>query len=375
MKPLPCLLLLATLLLGALPALGQRTATATATLAGQFVVSATVTDGGIGYVAPPVVTITGGGGSGAHATSVVAGGKVTQINIVQAGSGYTSAPSIVIDGPTDFVKRGLVAYYPLDGNADDAVGENHGAIHGPTSTEDRFGKADSAFRFNGTGDYIQMLGALPDMTSATASLWIAADDWGGLQMVLFEGDGTGGHDYALSLNGNLSVVTKDNSNVLLHNYVPPLQTWTHLVTVADAENGVVQLWIDGVLRASSPFGGEANIGYHSEFSLGHRGGGNNDWFYNGAMDEVRIYNRALSGPEVAALYALQRGKPLGVGIMVKSYELTLAVTPGKGYQLQSSDDLRRWVSVGAVFFPTTATVTQEVTATDHGRYWRLLEAP
>ena len=324
---------------------------------------------------PPVVTITGGGGSGAHATSVVAGGKVTQINIVQAGSGYTSAPSIVIDGPTDFVKRGLVAYYPLDGTADDAVGENHGAIHGPTSTEDRFGKADSAFRFNGTGDYIQMLGALPDMTSATASLWIAADDWGGLQMVLFEGDGTGGHDYALSLNGNLSVVTKDNSNVLLHNYVPPLQTWTHLVTVADAENGVVQLWIDGVLRASSPFGGEANIGYHSEFSLGHRGGGNNDWFYNGAMDEVRIYNRALSGPEVAALYALQRGKPLGVGIMVKSYELTLAVTPGKGYQLQSSDDLRRWVSVGAVFFPTTATVTQEVTATDHGRYWRLLEAP
>ncbi|HTH48784.1 MAG TPA: LamG domain-containing protein [Candidatus Limnocylindria bacterium] len=375
MKPLHCLLLLTTLLLGSHPALGQRTATATANLAGQFVVSATVTDGGIGYVAPPVVTITGGGGSGAQATSVVAEGKVTGINIVQAGSGYTSAPTIVIDGPADFVKRGLVAYYPLDGNADDAVGENHGAIHGPTSTEDRFGKADSAFRFNGNGDYIQMLGPLPEMTSATASLWIAADDWAGIQMLLFEGDNNGGHDFALYLNGICTFVTKDDSGTSLHNYVPPLQTWTHLVTVADAEYGVVQLWVDGVLRASSPFGGEANIGYHSEFNLGHRGGGNNDWFYNGAMDEVRIYNRALSGPEVAALYGLQRGKPLSVGIAVKSYELSLTVTPGKGYQLQSSADLNQWVSVGAVFFPTTATVTQEVTATDHGRYWRLLEAP
>ncbi len=371
----PCLFLTLLLLLGALPALGQRTATATATLAGPFVVSATVTDGGIGYVAPPVVTITGGGGTGASATAVVVHGQVTEIDVNQAGSGYTNAPTILIDGPTDFVKRGLVAYYPLDGNADDAAGGNHGAIHGPTSTEDRFGKADSAFRFNGNGDFIQMLGALPEMTSATASLWIAADDWAGIQMLLFEGDDTGGHDFALYLNGICTFVTKDDSGTSLHNYVPPLQTWTHLVTVADADSGTVQLWVDGVLRASSPFGGQANIGYHSEFSLGHRGGGNNDWFYNGAMDEVRIYNRALSGPEVAALYALQRAQPLNVALTVKSYELTVTVTPGKGYQLQSSGDLRQWVSVGPIFFPTTPTVTQEVSASENGRYWRVLEAP
>ena len=375
MKPLHYFLLLATLLLGSRPALGQRTATATANLAGQFVVSATVTDGGLGYVAPPVVTITGGGGTGASATAVVFHGQVTEINLTQAGSGYTNAPTIVIDGPHDFVNRGLVAYYPLDGNADDAVGENHGAIHGPTSTADRFGKADSAFRFNGNGDYIQMLGALPEMTSSTASLWVAVDDWAGFQFMLFEGDQTGGHDYALSLYGNCNFVTKDNSGVAIHNYLPPIKTWTHLVVVADAANQKLELWADGVLRASDTFGGQANIGYHSEFSLGHRGGGNNDYFFSGAMDEVRIYNRALSSQEVATLYVLQRAQPLSVALTVKSYELTVRVTPGKGYQLQSSGDLKQWVSVGPVFFPTTSTVTQEVSVSENGRYWRVLESP
>lgn len=60
-----------------------------------------ITDNGFGYVSPPVVTITGGGGTGATATasfSVVAGGTVTNIIITNPGSGYTSAPTITITG-------------------------------------------------------------------------------------------------------------------------------------------------------------------------------------------------------------------------------------------------------------------------------------
>ncbi|TGO02513.1 hypothetical protein PN36_23830 [Candidatus Thiomargarita nelsonii] len=50
---------------------------------------------------------------------------------------------------------GLVAYYPFDGNAQDASGNgNHGTVNGATLTEDRFGSADSAYEFDGNADAI-----------------------------------------------------------------------------------------------------------------------------------------------------------------------------------------------------------------------------
>jgi hypothetical protein len=75
------------------------TATAVAITNFGFVVSATVTSGGSGYTSPPVVTILGGGGSGATATATVSNGVVTGITIVSAGGGYTSTPTITIANP------------------------------------------------------------------------------------------------------------------------------------------------------------------------------------------------------------------------------------------------------------------------------------
>lgn len=75
------------------------TANATAQVVNGFVVGATITSGGNGYTNNPVVTITGGGGSGAKATAVQVNGVVTSITITNPGSGYTSAPTITIAPP------------------------------------------------------------------------------------------------------------------------------------------------------------------------------------------------------------------------------------------------------------------------------------
>ena len=64
-----------------------------------FVVGATVTDAGFGYVSNPAVTITGGGGSGARATATQVNGVVTSITITNPGIGYTSVPTITIAPP------------------------------------------------------------------------------------------------------------------------------------------------------------------------------------------------------------------------------------------------------------------------------------
>jgi formylglycine-generating enzyme required for sulfatase activity len=84
-----------------LAAQAQRTATAIATVMNGFVVEITVTDGGSGYLVPPAVTITGGGGSGATAASTITNGAVSRVTVLTTGSGYTSTPSVVIAPTTE----------------------------------------------------------------------------------------------------------------------------------------------------------------------------------------------------------------------------------------------------------------------------------
>jgi hypothetical protein len=76
-----------------------QTATATAEISGGFVVGFTITDGGSGYTSPPLVAISGGGGSGATATANISGGAVTSLTVVATGSGYTSTPEVTIAPP------------------------------------------------------------------------------------------------------------------------------------------------------------------------------------------------------------------------------------------------------------------------------------
>ena len=78
-------------------------ATATANLTGNFVTSYTVNSGGNGYVTPPTVTVSGGGGSGATASATISGGVVTAINAIATGSGYTSPPTVTIAPPPDTI--------------------------------------------------------------------------------------------------------------------------------------------------------------------------------------------------------------------------------------------------------------------------------
>lgn len=93
----------------------NHTATATANLSGGFVTSYTVTLGGSGYVSPPSVTITGGGGSGATAIANVSGGVVTSVTPGSAGSGYTSAPTVTLSPPPDNIS--FTTHWSNDGTS------------------------------------------------------------------------------------------------------------------------------------------------------------------------------------------------------------------------------------------------------------------
>src|SRR5450759_5181083 len=70
--------------------------------------------------------------------------------------------------------QGLVAYYPFNGNANDASGNgNNPVLNNATLTTDRFGNANSAYSFNGTSNYIQ----IPNSPSLNPSSQISICAW------------------------------------------------------------------------------------------------------------------------------------------------------------------------------------------------------
>ena len=71
---------------------------------------------------------------------------------------------------------GLVGYWPFNGNANDASGNNlNGIVYGATLTADRFGNPNSAYSFNGSSNYIEIANnAVLELTTYTEALWFFA---------------------------------------------------------------------------------------------------------------------------------------------------------------------------------------------------------
>lgn len=86
-------------------------ATARAFVASGQVTDITYTYPGGGYTSPPIVTITGGGGSGAAAVASISAGMVNDIIITNGGSDYTSAPNVTLSG---VVRGNLLDGTPID---------------------------------------------------------------------------------------------------------------------------------------------------------------------------------------------------------------------------------------------------------------------
>ena len=77
----------------------------------------------------------------------------------------------------EFLKQGLVAYYPFNGNAKDATTNNyHGFLEGPTSTTNRFGQPNQAITFDGADDRVSLPNQVfHGLEALTFSTWLNLD--------------------------------------------------------------------------------------------------------------------------------------------------------------------------------------------------------
>ena len=220
-----------------------------------------------------------------------------------------------------------VAYYTFDdGTATDFAGDNDGTINGATRTEDRFGDAGKALSFDGLDDYIDFgdksAFRMAD-SSFSISTWFKFDERQRSFLLGKRGLSNNFNQYSLIIgNGNtnsqlpgeyLGLFIRDGNGTNLTGSYKQLDRvdsligdWHHVVLSFDAKNRL-KLFIDNELRSDLDLTSDAGINFGeldvegSPFVAGRRNN-EQDWHFKGSLDEVGVYNYALSKTEVDDLY-------------------------------------------------------------------------
>jgi len=197
--------------------------------------------------------------------------------------------------------KGLVAYYPFDGNASDMSGNgNHGTVNGATLGADRQGVAGNAYDFDGN-DWIDLGNILSQYNLITISAWfnpVGNSSDNGIVSKPRHASGTGAVLRVGAAGFNNDPINLDlNANTQVDD-----GSWHHGVLV---NNGLkLSLYLGGLLVDEENYTSQAVTSSERIF-IGKEFGAR---FYRGSIDDVRIYNRALSAEEIKTLYDLEKPK-------------------------------------------------------------------
>jgi len=212
----------------------------------------------------------------------------------------------------------LVAYYPFNGNADDESGNGHnGIVYNALLADDRYGYPNRAYGFDGINDeyvYVMNPEFLNLTDEGTISVWLnifsyenRANDtyW----HILGKGAKAGwdSDGYSIFYHNSAQVifgVLTNTSQISRYNRIsfgkPSINEWHHLVMV----------WNDSLIKAyfdGQQFGEQVlktiNVPQTSEnFIIGKKPYGTYNGYFNGIIDEIRLYNRALTVKEIEFLF-------------------------------------------------------------------------
>ena len=230
--------------------------------------------------------------------------------------------------PTYVPTDGLLGYWPFSGNADDESGNDYdGLVNGASLSTDRFGNPNNAYSFFLEDDYISLDENLvfTDADGFTVSIWMKKEDLTGyLQGYLFDisdGLGNNGWQQRITIQTGSS---EDSSQKMISFYGGGLEglgwmcittnvdefenQWINIIGVVDMSSNLAKLYINGTEASNS----STSEGFDS-ISLGQGNstskilGGRSTLFpidnrFYGEMDDLAIWNRALTQEEITTLY-------------------------------------------------------------------------
>jgi len=211
------------------------------------------------------------------------------------------------DGSTDIPTAGLVGYYTFDNpdlGTDESGESNHGEAIGGQTTSGAGLCSDAALDPDGDETHIELDNFPGPDSGLTISAWIKPEQVDSNGQRIFADDVVN-DGYALSLNdagpGQLRFFNRDGSPVSLDTD-PIIEegNWYHVVAVYDADGGTRTIYVDGVEEAS--MSGDPSLATTGTASIGGEPeASSEDKYFDGVIDEVRVYDRPLSEDEVEAL--------------------------------------------------------------------------
>jgi hypothetical protein len=238
--------------------------------------------------------------------------------------------------------RSLQGYWPFDADSamDRSVNGNNLALSGGAGYTT--GRATGALWVNGADGCASS--ARPVVRTDgdfTVMAWVTIFDASGFRTAVSQ-DGNKVSGFFLQYSGAdsrwaFSITSADsadgNTTRALSDAAPDLNTWVHLAGVHNAGKGQLQLYVNGKLQGTKAFTGRWNAGKGFQVGRALWNGQATD-FFPGAIDEVRIYSRVLSGTEIKsaadltrnliASYAMDEGFGETVNDHIGDHALTLS---------------------------------------------------
>jgi hypothetical protein len=287
--------------------------------------------------------------------SAMAGFQLTATNAFGGTISSNGSINIMYSSyPSNFL-QGLVAYFPFIGNANDFIGTNNGTVNGAVLTTDRFGNSNSAYLFNGSSSYIDF--GSPSNLDFTSNFTITA--WclfsGGTQnprIICYGGDS--GYELLTDGTGTSRAFQFVGGGQVFDTTLSYTQNvWYSVAAVS--QSGTCSIYVNGSLAGSGSVNPPT---YPTDFEIGtHSQNGGTD-FWGGSIDDVRLYNRALSSNEVSQLFNLESGNipPQNLSayfIQNNAFQLEFFGTPNYSYALQATTNLTPPINWQTIITNTT----------------------
>ncbi len=307
--------------------------------------------------------------SASNATTVDDGSEVVEIVYAVETNGV----------PTTTNAQGLVSLWHANGNAQDSVGTNHGALVGNVTFTS--GVNGQAFQFNGSGFIrVSNSASLRSVDGLTMALWFLRNDGASSSYTLFDKRDWTTCDFGASIpDYGLVQYFNDPGYYDFEKLVTPRPvggTWHYFVgTYRQTPTGVEMVsYIDGVSVGTTTAPGTlASAGNTMPLAIGAARDGASDYFV-GLIDEVALYNYALSASEVAASYGGATppltiiSQPQSVTVYAgdtATFSVGAVGTAPLGYQWHFNN--------GAISGATSATLTiSNIQASDVGSYFAVV---
>ena len=228
-------------------------------------------------------------------------------NVPQKTISYSMFTSSAGASSNGDITDGLVAWFKLNGNTNTSVGSPNGNNTDAISTT-HDAVQNTAFQFNGTTANITAPSTYSlGSTNVTISCWVWNSGSTASNSGAFVNVGNGGNGYGIGIGSNrFDNGTPGTKIVVLYEGVRWIPTttdlgtgWHHVVLTING-SGVPAVYLDGSLAGGTMTGTPPNAPTGSTV-IGSSASGTAR-YYKGSIDDVRLYNRALSLSEIIALY-------------------------------------------------------------------------